>query len=384
MFKKTTAIQKIQRLTKRNRIIQGGTSASKTFGILAYLIDYLIKNPHMECSVVAQTYPHLKRGALRDFKKIMQMTGRWFPNRYNKSSSTYEFYNGSKIEFFSVDNESRIRGARRSILFMNEANTIGNYDTFLQLSVRTSHFCFLDFNPTHEFWAHTELKNDPDTEWLVLNWKDNEAAPEAAVKEILKAKEKADNGNNFWLNWYSVYGLGKVGKLSGAIFQNWEIGEFQEVSKSVFGQDYGMNDPTTLIQTSIDKDKKIIYAKECFYKQNLVTSQIAQLNKTFAGDNLIIGDSAEPRLILELSKTSNIKPSIKGQGSVNFGISMMQDYDIVVDPQSENLINELKNYVWLEKKSQTPIDQFNHCIDAMRYAVAYQLSNPFAGEYHII
>lgn len=338
----------------------------------------------MECSVVAQTYPHIKRGSLRDFKKIMEMTGRWFPNRYNKSSSTYEFLNGSKIEFFSVDNESRIRGARRNILFMNEANTIGNYDTFLQLSVRTSDFCFLDFNPTHEFWAHTELKNDPDSEWLVLNWKDNEAAPEAAVKEILKAKEKAEKGNSFWQNWFSVYGLGKIGKLSGAIFQNWEIGEFKEVSKSVFGQDYGMNDPTTLIQTSIDKDKKIIYAKECFYKQNLVTSQIAQLNKTFARDNLIIGDSAEPRLILELSKQSNIKPSIKGQGSVNFGISMMQDYDIVIDSQSENLIKELKNYVWLEKKSQTPIDDFNHCIDAMRYAVAYQLSNPYAGQYHII
>ena len=217
-----------------------------------------------------------------------------------------------------------------------------------------------------------------------MNWKDNEAAPEAAVKEILKAKEKAEKGNSFWQNWFSVYGLGKIGKLSGAIFQNWEIGEFKEVSKSVFGQDYGMNDPTTLIQTSIDKDKKIIYAKECFYKQNLVTSQIAQLNKTFARDNLIIGDSAEPRLILELSKQSNIKPSIKGQGSVNFGISMMQDYDIVIDSQSENLIKELKNYVWLEKKSQTPIDDFNHCIDAMRYAVAYQLSNPYAGQYHII
>ena len=337
----------------------------------------------MECSVVAQTYPHLKRGALRDFKKIMEMTGRWFPTRYNKSSSTYEFLNGSKIEFFSVDQESKIRGARRSILFMNEANTMP-YDTFIQLAVRTSHFCFMDFNPTHEFWAHTELKNDTDSEWLVLNWKDNEAAPKAAVKEILKAKVKADKGNQFWSNWYAVYGEGKIGKLSGAVFQNWETGEFKEVSKSVFGQDYGMNDPTTLIKTSIDKDKKIIYAKECFYKSNLVTSQIAQLNKQFARDNLIIGDSAEKRLIIELSKTSNIKPSIKGQGSVNFGISMMQDYDIVVDPQSENLINELKNYVWLEKKSQTPIDAFCHCIDAMRYSISYQLANPYAGEYHII
>ena len=383
MFQKTTAIQKIQKLKKRNRIIQGGTSASKTFGILAYLIHYLTKHSKLECSIVAQTYPHLKRGALRDFKKIMEMTGRWFPNRFNKSSSTYQFLNGSTIEFFSADQESKLRGARRNILFLNEANTI-SYDAFLQLAVRTSDFIFIDFNPTHEFWANTELQNDPDSDWLVLTYKDNQAAPKAAVKEILKAKQKADKGNEFWANWFDVYGLGKLGKLSGAVFQNWEIGEFQEVSKSIFGQDYGMNDPTTLIQTSIDKDRKIIYAKECFYKSNLVTSEIARLNQRFAKDNLIIGDSSEPRLILELSKTSNIKPSIKGQGSVNFGISMMQDYQIIIDSDSPNLINELKNYVWLEKKSQTPIDAFNHCIDALRYAIAYQLANPYAGQYHII
>ncbi len=383
MFQKTTAIQKIQKLKKRNRICQGGTSASKTFGILAYLIDYLAKNEKLECSIVAQTYPHLKRGALRDFKKIMEMTGRWFPNRYNKSSSTYQFLNGSTIEFFSADQESKLRGARRNILFINEANTIP-YDAFIQLAVRTSEFIFIDFNPTHEFWAHTELKNDPDSDWLILSYKDNEAAPKAAINEILKAKRKADKGNEFWSNWYDVYGLGKLGKLSGAVFQNWEIGEFKEISKSIYGQDYGMNDPTTLIQTSIDRDKKIIYAKECFYKSNLVTSEIEKLNQRFAKDSLIIADSAEPRLILELSKTSNIKPSIKGQGSVNFGISMMQDYQIIIDPDSANLINELKNYVWLEKKSQTPIDAFNHCIDALRYSVSYQLANPYAGQYHIM
>jgi|TARA_R100000482_G_scaffold116275_1_gene59430 phage terminase large subunit len=383
MFQKTTAILKIQKLKKRNRIIQGGTSASKTFGILACLIDHLALNPGLECSVVAQTYPHLKRGALRDFKKIMEMTSRWFPARYNKSSSTYQFLNGSTIEFFSADIESKLRGARRNILFLNEANTIP-YDAYIQLAVRTSDFLYIDFNPTHEFWAHTELKSDADTDWLVLTYKDNEAAPEAAVNEILKAKAKAEKGNSFWQNWHDVYGLGKIGKLSGAIFQNWEIGEFKEISKSIFGQDYGMNDPTTLIQTSIDKSRKIIYAKECFYLPNLVTSEIAKLNKRYAGDNLIVADSAEPRLISELSKQSNIKPSIKGQGSVNFGISMIQDYQIIVDPKSHNLINELKNYIWLEKKSQTPIDNFNHCIDALRYAVSFQLANPYAGEYHII
>lgn len=383
MFQKTTAIKKIQTLKKRIRVVQGGTSASKTFGILAILIDHLAKNPGLDCSVVAETVPHLRRGSLRDFKKIMEITNRWFPNRFNKSLLKYSFLNGSTMEFFSADIESKLRGARRDILFINEANSIP-WEAYLQLAVRTSGFIFIDFNPTAEFWAHTELENDPESEWLILTYKDNEAAPEASVNEILKAKTKADRGNNYWQNWYRVYGKGLIGQLQGAIFQNWSIGEFKEVSKSVFGQDFGMNDPTTLIQTSIDKSRKLIYVKECFYKSNLLTSEIARLNRVFAKDNLIIADSAEMRLIKELSKDSNIKPSIKGQGSVNFGISMIQDYDLIVDPESKNLQRELKNYVWLEKKSQTPIDAFNHTIDAFRYAISFQLANPYAGQYHIM
>ena len=132
----------------------------------------------------------------------------------------------------------------------------------------------------------------------------------------------------------------------------------------------------------VDKNNKVIYVKLCFYQTKLTTSDILNLNKKFADNDLIIGDSAEPRLINELSKGCNIVPSIKGQGSVTFGISLLQDYDLVIDPESKDLIKELNNYVWLEKKSQTPVDNFNHAIDALRYAVSYQLQNPNMGEYH--
>jgi phage terminase large subunit len=252
------------------------------------------------------------------------------------------------------------------------------------LAVRTSKHIYLDFNPTAEFWAHTELKDDPDAQWLVLTYKDNQAAPKAAVKEILKAKQKADKGNAFWQNWYRVYGLGLVGTLQGAVFTNWKEGKFKEVSKPVYGQDFGFsNDPTTLIKTSIDKDKKLIYLQECFYKKGLTTSQIATLNQKHAGNDLIVADSAEPRLIQELSQYCNIVPTIKGQGSITFGISLLQDYELIVDPDSDELIKELKNYVWLEKRSQTPCDAFNHLLDALRYCVSYQLANPHRGEYFV-
>ena len=178
-----------------------------------------------------------------------------------------------------------------------------------------------------------------------------------------------------------------IEKAEGVIFTNWKIGKFKEVSPSVYGQDYGFaSDPSTLVQTSIDKDNKIIYLKLCFYLQGLTTSQIRELNKKHAGDSLIIGDSSEMRLLHELKTTSNIVPSIKGQGSVNYGIAMLQDYDLIIDEGEENieLIKELNNYCWLEKKSQTPIDKFNHAIDAIRYSISYQLKNPNQGQYHIL
>ena len=171
--------------------------------------------------------------------------------------------------------------------------------------------------------------------------------------------------------------------MQGAIFTNWREGRFREVGKSVFGQDYGFKDPTTLIQTSIDKENRCIYIKQCFYKTGLSATEIATLNKSFAGNNLIVGDSAEPRLITELSRTCNIVPTIKGQGSITFGISLMQDYDLIIDPNSKELIDELNNYRWLEKKSQTPIDAWNHCLDAIRYSISYQLANPHQSEYYI-
>ena len=177
---------------------------------------------------------------------------------------------------------------------------------------------------------------------------------------------------------------GWLEKAEGVIFSNWTIGKFQEVSTVVLGQDYGFSsDPSVLLKTSIDKKNRKIYVKLCFYKTHLTTSNIAQLNKQFAGQNLIVADSAEPRLINELSRHCNIVPTIKGQGSIIFGISLLQDYDLIIDPESTEIVKELNNYSWLEKKSQTPIDKFNHCIDALRYAVAYQLENPNKGEYFI-
>ena len=176
-----------------------------------------------------------------------------------------------------------------------------------------------------------------------------------------------------------------LSKAEGVIFNNWSVGEFKHIGTSVWGQDYGFAaDPSTLVEVNIDSTNKRIYLKECFYLQRLTTSQIAQLNLKHAREGLIIGDSAEPRLLSEIkAKGCNVRPSIKGQGSITYGISLLQDYDIIVSPDSTNLIKELNNYRWLERKSNTPIDKWNHLIDAVRYAVGFQLQNPNRGKYTV-
>lgn len=164
---------------------------------------------------------------------------------------------------------------------------------------------------------------------------------------------------------------GWLDKAEGVIYTNWKLGKFEEVSVPVFGQDFGFSvDPTTLLKVCIDKAQKKIFVKECFYRPKLTTSEIAALNKHHAQNALIYADSAEPRLIEELkSYELNIKGTEKGAGSITAGIAALQDYEMIIDPDSVNIIKELNNYAWSDKKSGTPIDAWNHALDALRYAV---------------
>ena len=217
-----------------------------------------------------------------------------------------------------------------------------------------------------------------DTTYIHTTYLDNiDNLSKSYVEQIERMKERRPSRYK-----HTILGAW-LDKAEGVIFTNWKIGKFKQVGKNVFGQDYGFsNDPTTLVQTNIDKENKLIYVKLCVYQTKLTTSEIATLNSKFANRDLIVGDSAEPRLISELTRNNNIVAAIKGQGSITYGISLLQDYDLIIDEESTDLIKELNNYCWLEKKSQTPVDKFNHAIDALRYAVSYQLQNPNQGEYH--
>ena len=369
MLRKTTAQKKISNLRKRVRIVQGGTSSSKTFTILPLLIQYAIQCPNSEISVVSESIPHLKRGALKDFLKIMQWTNNFNSSNFNKSNLTYKFSNGSYIEFFSADQPDKLRGARRHVLFVNECNNV-SFEAYQQLAIRTSKFIYLDFNPTNEFWVHTELKDEPTSDFIILTYKDNEALDKSIVQEIEKAKKKAET-STYWENWWKVYGLGQIGSLDGVIFNNWSMIDSVPSDARLlgYGVDFGFtNDPTTVTEVYKWNDKRIL--NEICYQKGLTNSQIAKIINTKLPAYC---DSAEPKSIAELKLNGVNAYSVdKGADSIMYGIDIMQENEYLVTKSSVNLIMELRRYAWDKDKKtgetlNKPIDNFNHAIDGVRY-----------------
>ena len=368
MFRKTTAITKILNLKKRIKIIQGGTSAGKTFGILPVLIDRAARTEGIEISVVAETIPHLRRGALKDFLKIMKWTGRFFEDRFNKSLLRYEFANGSVIEFFSADDSSKLRGARRDILYINECNNV-TFDAYNELAIRTRKEVYLDFNPANEFWVHTELKDEPDSDFLILTYKDNEALDQSIVEQIEKNRDKAKT-SCYWANWWKVYGEGQLGMLEGVVFSNWKIIDTipKEARLLGIGLDFGYtNDPTAIVEVYAYNNQRIV--NEIVYQNGLVNSDIA---KRLPKNVIVYADSSEPKSIEEIRRLGiTIKGVTKGKDSINYGIDVMQRQDYLITNQSVDLIKELRSYIWDTDKTgrrlNKPIDFNNHGIDALRY-----------------
>ena len=377
-------------MTARKKVIQGGTSAGKTYAILAVLIHIAAK-AKTEISVVSESIPHLRRGAMKDFGKVMQWTNRWRDEGWNKTLLTYTFANGSTIEFFSADQEAKLRGARRQVLYINEANNI-EFEAYHQLAIRTSEAIYIDFNPVSEFWAHTEVLAEQDSELLVLTYRDNEALP-ATIRDDIEAAQVKAATSTYWANWWKVYGLGEVGSLQGVVFDDWQQVDgidFAGDKLVAIGLDWGYtNDPTAVV--AVYKRGSAVLVHELMYSTGLTNQDIAEhLRKLGIGRSWpIIADSAEPKSIEEVHRLGfNIHPATKGADSIRNSIDILKRQPMLVTRESTNLIKELRNYTWDTDRTGAslgvPIDRYNHAIDAVRYVALNKLSANAGGRYVIM
>ena len=387
-FKYTTAITKIRAMKARKKVIQGGASAGKTFGILPVLIDKATKTPGLEVSVVTQTIPQLRRGALKDFAKIMKLTNRWVEARYNKTLLTYNFANGSYIEFFSADQgEERIRGPRRHILYINEANRL-TFDTYHQLSTRTEQDIYLCFNPTAEFWAHTEVLNEANSELLVLTYRDNEALPTNVLEDFDTAKIKAAKGSNYWTNYVKVFIEGQIGNLQGVVFEDWQTVETIPTAARLegYGVDFGFSQ-SAFAMVGVYKLDGAYYLKEIVYGTGMSNLEAAEAIKRtdFEIDAIIYADSAEPKSIYSMRNEGglNIAPCASKVDIKEYAIDKLQSQTFYVDQDSTNLIDNLRRYIWATdkngKSTGKPKKDHDHAIDAVIYFIG--TDDKYSGEY---
>lgn len=349
---------------------QGGTRSSKTYSVLQLIAIVALYSPKpLIISIVSYALPHLKLGAMRSFEAILADLGVSVPSVKNITESQYRI-GASLVEFFGVDNAAKVHGPERDILFVNEANFVKG-EIFDQLRIRTRGTIFVDFNPSREFWFHEDDFQGLNPLVIKSTYLDNEHLSKNQVAAIESKRNNA--------RWWRVYGEGELGQLEGAVFEGWRFGEFDYTLPSVFGQDYGFSaDPTTLIRVAIDRKLKRMYWDEAHYSTGLLksTSEIAKLDRELSGGRLIVGDSAERRLIYELRKdySVNIVECLpESKKSIASRIARMLDYEHIVTERSANIAKELNYYTYIDKGSQLFIDDFNHAIDAAGYGFDYLL-----------
>lgn len=319
---------------------------------------------------MSESYPHLKDGAMRDFKLLMLDRGYWNDNCWNESNHVYQFETGSIIKFISIDKLGKAHGPRRDVLFINEANNIA-YEIYDQLEVRTKEHIWLDWNPTTEFWYYTEIKDRKDHDFITLTYLD---CLEVLDKRIVESIESRKNNKH----WWTVYGLGQLGNIEGRIFTGWQ--EIEEIPFEARlwrrGMDLGYSvDPTVLVDIYEYNGGYII--DEQLYQKDLSNKSIADFIKNLEHpETLVIADSAEPKSIDEIKSYGvKIVGAEKGQGSVEQGIQFVQDKKISITKQSLKTIKAYRNYLWLQDKRtgkflRTPDDtihEWSNPMDAIRY-----------------
>ena len=380
-------------------VVTGGRGSGKSFSINSFLLALTYEVGHV-ILFTRYTLTSAHVSIIPEFIEKIEIIERYSDFHITKDE-IINIKTGSKIIFKGIKTSSGTQTANLKSLagvttwVLDEAEELTDEETFdkIDFSIRNKikdnrvililnpatkeHFIYQKFFENKGIEAGTNVVKD-DVTYIHTTYLDNiENLSKSFLDQIKDIKERRPEKYK-----HTILG-GWLDKAEGVIYNNWRVGEFNNDNGSVFGQDYGFsNDPTTLVETSIDKSKKLIYVKLHMYQTQLVTTELARLNNHFSKGGLIVGDNAEPRLIAELKhQGNNVVPCVKHK--ITEGIEMLRDFEMIIEENSIDLIKELNNYSWLERKSQTPIDKYNHALDALRYAVSYQLSNPNKGNYSI-
>jgi len=360
--------------SKHRRIIhQGGQYSGKTVNIIIALCCHAIYNTSRRLgykseviTITAESMPSLKGGALRDFEDFCLPYLNQFILQYNRSDRVITFKSGSKMEFKSFDMERKGRGAKRTRLFVNEANSF-DYMTFFQLDSRTDIQTIVDYNPTVQFWVHDELIGQPGNQLFISDHRHNPFLTEEKHAQIEGIKDE-----QLW----RVYARGKTGNIVGTIYPNWKVIEEMPVEENVFwGLDFGYtNDPTALVKCV--RIGENIFIHECCYTAGLTPSQLLSILKANGyNDDQVVYCEHDPDIISQLSELGIIAiRARKGPGSINAGILKVKEYNVFYTYTSKNIKLELNRYVWTldkhtGKPTNAPIDNYNHLMDAVRMAV---------------
>ena len=365
---------------KKISIEQGGTRSGKTYNILLYIIfHYSLRNTGKTITICRKTFPSVRASVMRDFLDILKIHSSYFEANHNKSNHEYKL-NGNLIEFISLDQPQKVRGRKRNLLFINEANEL-DYEDWQQLVFRTDEKIILDFNPSDEYhWIYDKVIPRQDADFNITTYLDNSFLSDSIKEEIERLKYTDDQ-------YWQIYGLGIKGASKSTIFNYVEANQIpDDVEFISYGADAGYtNDPTTLV--SVYRKDYDLYIQEHLYQTQMTTIDIHKKWKEAGIERqTIYFDSAEPRLIEELRRMGwNVRPSLKGADSVNAGIDLLKRFKIHILKDSHNAIQEFRNYKWQEDRSgkmiNKPIDKNNHIIDACRYATYSVLSKPNFGKY---
>jgi phage terminase large subunit len=381
---KTNVVWKHLETSKKKIIIeQGGSRSGKTYNILMWIVfGYCLRNKNKIISICRKTFPALRTSALRDFLEILKNYELYKEENHNKTSSEYKL-NGNLIEFISLDSPTKVRGRKRDLLFINEANEL-YWEDWNQLIFRTVGRVILDYNPSDEFhWIYDKVKTREDADFFKTTYKNNKFLEESIVKEIERLQYTDEN-------YWRIYGLGEIGQSKSTIFSFREIETIPENAKFIsMGMDFGYtNDPSVLCKIFLHDTN--IYCEELFYRTGMTNRDIHNELLSLGIDRRdeIFADSAEPKTIDELHRFGwNIKKSTKGRDSINIGIDMLKRYNIHITKKSQNAIKEFRNYKWKEDKNgnilNQPEDKFNHFCDSLRYGVYTKLARPNYGKYAI-